>query len=103
MNTVVPESRDAESSGRFDVGGAALTVIALGALTWALIAAPHAPAWAVAGAALVTVSAAAAFLLLERRLSELDGTRLTLDHHVRRSVLRDLPAALLAAIRHARH
>lgn len=41
-------------------------------------------------------------LLLERRLSELDGTRLTLDHHVRRSVLRDLPAALLAAIRHAR-
>lgn len=40
-------------------------------------------------------------LLLERRLSKLDGARLTLDYRVRRSVLRDLPAALLSAARHA--
>ncbi|MCB0908592.1 MAG: MFS transporter [Nocardioidaceae bacterium] len=65
---VVPESRDAESSGRFDLGGAALTVIALGALTWALIAAPESPPWAVAGAVVVAVVAGTAFLLLERRL-----------------------------------
>lgn len=40
--------------------------------------------------------------LLERRLKKLDGATLTLDRRVRTSVLRELPAALLAAARHAR-
>lgn len=41
-------------------------------------------------------------LLLERRLRKLDGTTLTLDHRVRTSVLRELPAALMSAARRAR-
>ena len=64
----VPESRDEESGGRFDVGGAVLTVVALAALTWALISAPEVPAWAVAAAVGVAVAAVFAFLRLERRL-----------------------------------
>ena len=66
---VVPESRDEESGGRFDVGGAVLTVVALAALTWALISAPEVPAWAVVGAVGVAVAAGLAFLRLERRLA----------------------------------
>ena len=41
-------------------------------------------------------------LLLEGRLRKLDGTTLTLDHRVRTSVLRELPAALMAAARRVR-
>jgi hypothetical protein len=41
-------------------------------------------------------------LMLERRLRKLDGTTLTLDHRVRTSVLRELPAALMSAARRAR-
>jgi hypothetical protein len=41
-------------------------------------------------------------LMFERRLRELDGTTLTLDHHVRTNVLRELPAALMSAVRRAR-
>jgi len=66
---VVPESRDEESGGRFDVGGAVLTVVALAALTWALISAPEVPAWAVVGAVGVAVAAGLAFLRLEHRLA----------------------------------
>lgn len=39
---------------------------------------------------------------LERKLRQLDGTTLTLDHRVRTSVLRELPSALMSAARHAR-
>lgn len=41
-------------------------------------------------------------LLLERRLRKLDGTTLTLDYGVRTSVLRELPPALMSAVRRAR-
>ncbi len=62
----VPESRNDEATGRFDVPGAVLAASALAGITYALIAAPDAPAWAlvtgVAGAVL-----AAAFVAVERR------------------------------------
>lgn len=41
----VPESRDEESSGRFDVAGAVATVVVLAALTWLLIDGPGAKGW----------------------------------------------------------
>jgi len=41
-------------------------------------------------------------LMLERRLRTLDGATLTLDRHVRTSVLRELPAALMSAARRVR-
>lgn len=41
-------------------------------------------------------------LMLERRLRKLDGTTLWLDHRVRTSVIRELPAALMSAVRRAR-
>lgn len=62
-----PESRDDRATGRFDVPGAALTVLALGGATYALTAATEAPptvvalSWAVAGCAAV------AFVAVERR------------------------------------
>ncbi len=62
----VPESRNDEATGRFDVTGAVLAASALAGVTYALIAAPDAPAWAlvtgVAGVAL-----AAGFVAVERR------------------------------------
>ncbi len=63
----VPESHDLETSGRFDAGGAALTVVALGALTWALISARDASAVAVWLASVLAVVAAVTFVLVERR------------------------------------
>ena len=62
-----PESRDPDHSGRFDVPGAGLTVVSLGALTYALTATTEAPAGVVALAYAVAVAAATAFLVRERR------------------------------------
>ncbi|NYF98646.1 MFS transporter [Janibacter cremeus] len=64
----VPESRDVESVGSFDLAGAGTTVVALGALTWLLTSGPTAKgaSLAVAGAALVL--AVAGFVLAETRV-----------------------------------
>ena len=62
-----PESRDAESTGRFDLVGAALVVVTLGASTWALTTASEAATWALVLAWVVTGVAAAGFLAWSRR------------------------------------
>jgi EmrB/QacA subfamily drug resistance transporter len=59
----VPESRDVETSGRFDYGGALLGAATLAALTYALIT-PSLPFVAVA------IVCGAGFVLVERRLKE---------------------------------
>ncbi|GAB3015234.1 MFS transporter [Nocardioides flavus (ex Wang et al. 2016)] len=60
----VPESRDPRAHGRFDVPGAALAALTLGATTWALTdAGGSVTPWAVAGG----VAAAMAFVAVERR------------------------------------
>ncbi len=62
-----PESHDPGAAGRrFDVGGAALAVVALGATTYALTASATEPAWVVAGLAGVSVGAGLGFVLVER-------------------------------------
>ena len=63
----VPESRDEESSGRFDVAGAVATVVVLAALTWLLIDGPGAKGWQLALAGLAAAAAAVAFVVAERR------------------------------------
>jgi EmrB/QacA subfamily drug resistance transporter len=65
----VPESRNTDAQGRFDVAGAVLAALSLGGITYALIEAPehaHHPAGVIA-AGLIGVLAAAAFLLVEHR------------------------------------
>lgn len=64
----VPESRDEEAAGSFDVAGAALTVLTLGALTWLLISGPQAPGWLGLFAGIAALLAAVAFGLVERRV-----------------------------------
>ncbi|MGZ2359685.1 MFS transporter [Streptomyces sp. 372A] len=64
----VPESRDPNARGRFDVAGAALGALALALVTYALIDAPGQGASpAVIGAAAGGVLLGAAFVQLERR------------------------------------
>ncbi|MGC4947316.1 MFS transporter [Streptomyces sp. DT224] len=64
----VPESRDPDARGRFDVAGAALGALALALVTYALIDAPGQGASpAVLGAAAGGVLLGAAFVRLERR------------------------------------
>lgn len=65
----VPESRDVESAGSFDLAGAGTTVVALGALTWLLTSGQGAKgvSLAVAGAALVL--AVVGFVIAETRAS----------------------------------
>ncbi|WUH98521.1 MFS transporter [Spirillospora sp. NBC_00431] len=62
----VPESRHGELSGRFDIGGAVLAAVALGALSYALIQATDTPASATF-AALVGLAVSLAFVWAERR------------------------------------
>ena len=65
----VPETRDTSVRGGFDVSGAALAALALGGITYALIAAPEKPG-ALAGplvAGVLGVAAAVAFIVVERR------------------------------------
>lgn len=63
----VPETRDPESAGRFDIRGAATTVVGLGGVTYALIEAGEAPASYVVVAALLGVTGLGLFLLIEHR------------------------------------
>lgn len=65
----VPETRDETSTGKFDIAGAALTALALGGITYALIEAPaHSGSEiGVIAAAAVGVACSAAFIIVERR------------------------------------
>ncbi len=62
----VPESHDPESSGRFDLTGAALGVLALAGITFALIEAQTMGAPVVVASAATGVLASVAFILVER-------------------------------------
>ncbi|MFK5582137.1 MFS transporter [Serinicoccus sp. LYQ131] len=62
-----PESRDTESTGAFDVVGALLVVLTLGASTWALTTAAEASTGALVLAWVVTGLGTAGFLLRSRR------------------------------------
>ncbi len=62
-----PESRDTTIEGRFDALGATLTVIALGAATYALTASGDTGGAAVLAAWVVSVSAGVAFVVVEER------------------------------------
>lgn len=62
----VPESRDAEATGRFDFGGAVLGALALAGLTYGLIS-PGLGGWIALALALV---AAVAFVFVERALRQ---------------------------------
>ncbi|WP_151524758.1 MFS transporter [Serinicoccus kebangsaanensis] len=64
-----PESRDEESSGRFDVVGSTLVVVALAASTWALTTAADAAPAALVAAWVVAGLAAVAFVLWCRRVA----------------------------------
>ena len=63
----VPESRDPEAGGRFDVLGALSGVVALGALTYLLTSWRDVPLLWLGLGAVLTVAASAAFVVLERR------------------------------------
>ncbi|WP_307862005.1 MFS transporter [Nocardioides sp. SYSU D00065] len=63
----VPETRDPRAQGRFDVPGAVLASLALAGTTWALTDAGGAATW---WAAAVGVTAAVAFVAVERRAAE---------------------------------
>lgn len=64
----VPESRDLTVRGKFDIAGAGLAALGLGAFTYALIEAPERSSHiGVIAAALAGVAAAVAFVLVERR------------------------------------
>lgn len=63
----VPESRDEEASGRFDVPGALAAVVALGASTYVLTSWRSLGGGEVLLVGLVAVLAVAAFVVLERR------------------------------------
>lgn len=63
----VPESRDLEASGSFDVAGAAVTAVGLAAVTWLLISGPGAKGVTVAVVGMVAVVAVVAFFVVERR------------------------------------
>jgi EmrB/QacA subfamily drug resistance transporter len=63
----VPESRDPDAARAFDVLGAALGVLGLGGVTYALIEATAAPPAVVVAAALVGAAGLALFVVFERR------------------------------------
>ncbi|MGI8331182.1 MFS transporter [Actinomadura scrupuli] len=66
----VPETRDEDARGRFDVLGAVLAVVALAGVTYALTEAPGGASPAIVVAAAVAgVAAGAAFVMVERRRS----------------------------------
>ncbi|MGB7817266.1 MAG: MFS transporter [Ornithinibacter sp.] len=62
-----PESRDTSGTGRFDVAGAVLVAVTLGAFTYALTGASEGPATLVWSARALGVAAAVAFLVVESR------------------------------------
>lgn len=63
----VPESRDDEATGRFDVGGAVAGVVMLALLTYTLTSWRALPGWLVVALAAATAAVVAGFVLLERR------------------------------------
>lgn len=63
----VPESRDQEAAGRFDLAGAFLAVSTLGALTWLLISGAESPGPVNVVMVAVAVGGAVAFGIVERR------------------------------------
>ena len=65
----VPESRDEESSGRFDLWGAALGAAGLGALTYALTASGEQGGMTTGGVTAVAVALLAAFIAQQSRTS----------------------------------
>lgn len=65
----VPESRDVESTGSFDLAGAGATVVTLGALTWVLTSGPGAKGAALALAGTVVVLGVVGFVIAETRAS----------------------------------
>lgn len=68
----VPETRAPATGGRLDVAGAALAAVALGGISWALIEGPG-RGWgsaAVVTALVVGISAAAGFVVRERRAAD---------------------------------
>ena len=62
-----PESRDVKVTGRFDLLGAALTVLSLGAATYALTASTEAAPAVVVGAWALALVAGVGFVVVERR------------------------------------
>ncbi|HTT51792.1 MAG TPA: MFS transporter [Streptosporangiaceae bacterium] len=62
----VPESRDPDAHGRFDIAGSALTALALAGITEALIEAQSGRPLVVAVSAVAGLAAGAGFVLLER-------------------------------------
>ncbi|MGP3926551.1 MFS transporter [Streptomyces sp. 8N616] len=67
----VPETRDPQAHGRFDVAGAAVGALALGAITYALIDAPEQGASPVIiGAAVAGLLLGAVFVRMERRRAD---------------------------------
>lgn len=65
----VPESRDPEATGRFDVAGTVTTAAALAALTWVLISGSSADRGVLVAVVVVAVLAVAGFVAAERRAS----------------------------------
>ena len=65
----VPETRDPDATGRFDIAGAFLAALALAGITYALIETPQLARdpVGISAAAVVGVAAAVAFVLVERR------------------------------------
>ena len=63
----VPESRDPDAHGRFDIAGAVLTALALAGITDALIEAPSGLKLVGVVSAVIGVAAGVAFVLLEQR------------------------------------
>ncbi|MGW0313598.1 MFS transporter [Streptomyces flavidovirens] len=67
----VPESRDPQARGRFDVLGAGLAALALGLVTYALIEAPdQGPSAVVAGCGAAGVVLGAVFVYVEKRRAD---------------------------------
>ncbi|MFG2905001.1 MFS transporter [Kitasatospora sp. NPDC048286] len=66
----VPESRDKDASGRFDVLGAVLAALALGAITYALTAAGEGLSPTVWVSGVIGVALGVAFVAVERRAPE---------------------------------
>ena len=65
--TVVPESRDEQATGTFDLAGALLTAVTLAALTWLLISGSQSSPWIALLAGVVAVVGAAGFVIVELR------------------------------------
>jgi EmrB/QacA subfamily drug resistance transporter len=81
----VPETRDEDAHGRFDVLGAALAALALGGVTYALTEAPEGGAVTASIAAVLGVAAGAGFILVERARSAGRGPQPMLPLEVFRS------------------